>query len=131
MKPDHKMAMPAATIAEIAGEEGKFWNYVSAIYLKQNPDLQTPDSVLAIAKGIGMDIDKLQKRLEDEEDPALKRVTEDINLANKLKISSTPTLILVAEGVRPKQVQAVDLEAVLAEEPYKSIMAKGAAPAAK
>lgn len=131
MKPDHKMAMPAATIAEIASEEGKFWDYISAIYLKQNADLQTPESILAVAKSVGLDVDKIQKRLEDENDPALKRVTEDINLSNKLKISSTPTLIIVAEGVRPKQVLPADLESVLSQEPYKSIMEKGAATASK
>jgi len=130
MKEDHKMAMPAATIAEIAGEEGKFWAYVSAVYARQNADLQTPDSILELARGVGLDVERIKKRLVDPNDKALKRVTDDFNLANRLKISSTPTLFLMANGVDVRTIEANELETVLASEPYKSIM-NGVPPVSK
>lgn len=123
MKEDHKMAMPAATIAEIAAEEGKFWNYIGAVYSKQNADLQTPDSILDLAKQVGLDVEVVKKRLLDENDKALKRVIDDFNLANRLKISATPTIFIMAKGVETRSVEPAEVESVLANEPYKSIMA--------
>lgn len=128
MKPEHKMAVPAASIAEMAGEEGKFWQFVMAIYSKKIEELQDPEALYAVAQSVGLDSAKIQERLKDENDPAIKRVTDDINLANQIKISSTPTLFLIPKGGEPEMVAASQLERRLNEEPYISLI-KGAAPA--
>ncbi|MBN9501022.1 MAG: hypothetical protein BGO01_05220 [Armatimonadetes bacterium 55-13] len=131
MKEDHRMAMPAATIAEMAGEEGKFWDFLTAMYAHSGEELQSQDAVLAIAKSVGLDPDKAKKRLEDAQDPALARVVGDINLANELKINQTPTFFLMAEGEKPKSVSIDEVPDLLKSEPYNKLMSGGTAPASK
>lgn len=130
MKPDHRMSLPAATIAEMAADEGKFWDYISAIYTKTNEELQTPEAILQIAQAIGMNVDKVKKRLEDQNDPALQRATDDINMANTIKITSTPTIFIMVKGAPTVNVSPSQLDDKLKEEPYASLL-KGAAPGGK
>jgi protein-disulfide isomerase/uncharacterized membrane protein len=125
MKDDHKMALPAATIAEIAGEEGKFWDFVTAIYSRESIDLQSAGALLAIAEAVGLDKEKVAKRLENSEDPAVKRVTADINLANEILITGTPTLLIQAKGGEVEAVSPSQLEGKLNSEPYKSLIMGG------
>jgi protein-disulfide isomerase len=127
MKPDHKMALPAATMAEIAADESKFWQFIAQVYSKQHADLQTTEALLAVAKSVGLDVDKVQKRMADADDPAIKRVTDDLNLANEIKITGTPTLFIQAKGGKIEGVTNSELEAKLNQEPYISLI-KGAAP---
>jgi protein-disulfide isomerase len=127
MKPEHKMAVPAASIAEMAAEEGKFWVFITGIYSKKLEELQEPDALLAIAKSVGMDTAKIQERLKNPNDPAIERVTADMNMANEIKIKSTPTLFLQAQGREPEIVAASQLENRLNEEPYISLIRGGAA----
>lgn len=122
MKPEHKMAVPAASIAEMAGEENKFFQFVAAIYSKQLEQLQTPESLLEIAESVGLDPEVVRKRLNDQNDPAIKRVTDDMNLANEIKINSTPTLFLVPKGGKPEIVAPSQLEKRLNEEPYSTLL---------
>lgn len=124
-KPEHKMAIPAASIAEMASEENKFWQFVSAVYSKQIEQLQTPEELLAVAQSVGMDTEKIQARLKDPNDPAILRVTEDMNLANAIKINLTPTLFLQAKGGEPENVAPSQLESRLNEEPYISLIRGG------
>jgi len=116
------MALPAATMAEIASEDSKFWNFISQVYSKQHADLQTTEALLAVAKSVGLDIEKVQKRMADPDDPAIKRVTDDLNLANQIKVSSTPTLFIQAKDGPVEGVTNSMLEQKLNEEPYKSLI---------
>jgi predicted DsbA family dithiol-disulfide isomerase len=125
MKPEHKMAIPAASIAEMAAEENKFWQFVSAIYSKKLEDLQTPEALFAVAQSVGLDPMKIESRLKDPNDSAIQRVTDDMNLANAIKISSTPTLFLLAKGGEPEIVAPSQLEKRLNEDPYISLIKGG------
>ncbi len=122
MKSDHKMALPAATIAEIASEEGKFWEFIAEVYSKSSADLQNVDAIVAIAQSVGLNAEKIKERMADPEDPAIKRVTNDLNMANKIKISSTPTIFIQAKGGPVEQVAPSKLEEKLNTEPYKSLI---------
>lgn len=123
----HGMAMMSATVSEVAADENKFWQFLGAIYAKPQADLQTPESIMAIAKSIGLDPAKVQKRLEAASDPAVKRVTDDFNLGNQIKISSTPSLFIKAKDGQWEAVKHTELEAKLNQEPYRSIMTGAAA----
>jgi predicted DsbA family dithiol-disulfide isomerase len=111
----------------MAAEEGKFWVFITGIYSKKLEELQEPDALLAIAKSVGMDTAKIQERLKNPNDPAIERVTADMNMANEIKIKSTPTLFLQAQGREPEIVAASQLENRLNEEPYISLIRGGAA----
>lgn len=127
MKEDHKMALPAATMAEIAGEQGKFFDFVHTIYSKQQSDLQTSEALMEVAKSIGLDPEVVSKRITDPKDKAIQRVTDDINLANSIKIQSTPSVFLVVEGRPVEPVAPSKIESRLKEEPYASLMKGGGA----
>jgi protein-disulfide isomerase len=118
----HDMAMKSAAIAEVAADESKFWQFLGAIYSKQQADLQTEEAIMAIAASVGLDPKKVQKRLEDPEDPAIKRVTDDLNLGNQIKISATPSIFIQAKGGRFEAVNYQALEQKLNEEPYRSLI---------
>ncbi len=121
----HKMAIPAAAVAEMAAEEGKFFPFIAEVYSKPNSEMQNNTTLLAIAKSLGMDVAKIEKRLTDSEDQAIKRVTDDINLAHAIKINGTPTLFVQAKGGKFEQVASSGLERKLNEEPYRSLILGG------
>lgn len=124
----HEMALPAAVFAEIAADEGKFFPFIAEVYSKPNAEMRSQSTLMGIAKAMGMDTEKVQKRLSDQEDPAIKRVTDDINLANEIKITGTPSLFIQAKGGKYEAVASSRLESKLNEEPYKSlILGAGAA----
>lgn len=121
------MALPAATMAEIAGEQGKFFDFVHTIYSKQQSDLQTSEALMEVAKSIGLDPEVVSKRITDPKDKAIQRVTDDINLANSIKIQSTPSVFLVVEGRPVEPVAPSKIESRLKEEPFASLMKGGGA----
>lgn len=125
--PGHEMAVPAATIAEMAADEGKFFPFIAAVYSKPNEEMKTQGTLMAIAKSMGMDEAKIQKRLNDENDPAIKRVVDDMNLGNQIKLTGTPSLFIQAKGGQVEAVTASRLESKLNEEPYKSLILGGGA----
>lgn len=127
MSQGHEMAIPAATVAEMAADEGKFFPFIAQVYSKSNAEMREQSTLLAVAKSLDMDTEKIKKRLEDPEDPAIKRVTDDINLANEIKITGTPTLFLHAKGGQFEQVASSALERKLNQEPYKSLILGGGA----
>jgi protein-disulfide isomerase len=128
MKEDHKMALPAATIAEMASEEGKFWDFLAAMYSRPQAELQTMESIVDVSRSVGLNSETVMKRMNNPKDPAIQRVTDDLNLANKIKIRSTPTLFIQAHDGPIEQVPTSLLEDKLNTEPYKSLIL-GAAPA--
>lgn len=125
--PGHEMAVPAATIAEMAADEGKFFPFIAEVYSKPNEEMKAQGTLMAIAKSLGMDEAKIQKRLDDSEDPAIKRVVDDMNLGNQIKLTGTPSLFLQAKGGQVEAVTASRLESKLNEEPYKSLILGGGA----
>lgn len=126
MKEDHKMALPAATIAEIAAEENKFWQFIGAIYSRPTAEMKTVEAITDVAQSIGLNAEKIKARMNDPEDAAIKRVTADLNLANKIKITATPTLFVQAKDGPVEQVAPSKLEEKLNTEPYKSLILGGA-----
>jgi protein-disulfide isomerase/uncharacterized membrane protein len=126
MKEDHKMALPAATIAEMASEEGKFWDFLAAMYSRPQAELQTMETIVDVYRSVGLNSETVMKRMNDPKDPAIQRVTDDLNLANNIKIMSTPTLIIQAHGGPIEQVPTSLLEEKLNTEPYKSLILGGA-----
>lgn len=125
--PGHEMAVPAATIAEMAADEGKFFPFIAEVYSKPNEEMKNQGTLMAIAKSMGMDEAKIQKRLNDENDSAVKRVVDDMNLGNQIKLTGTPSLFIQAKGGKAEAVTASRLESRLNEEPYRSLILGGGA----
>jgi protein-disulfide isomerase/uncharacterized membrane protein len=120
--PDHKMALPAAFFAEVASEKGKGWQFVDAMYAHDNEELQTQDSINAIAKKVGLDVDDLLARYKNTNDPAYKRVLRDLNAAQVINVTETPTFVIFAKGQQPTAALGFQMLSALKEPRYKDLI---------
>ena len=82
----HPDAMGAATAAEAAKEQGKFWEYQDKLF--DNQKQLTPPDLKRYAAELGLNIAKFES---DMADPAIKkRVTDDVAEINGLGVTGTP-----------------------------------------
>ncbi|WP_265273231.1 DsbA family protein [Nostoc sp. KVJ3] len=102
----HAEAMPAATAAWAAYQQGKFWEYHDALFTNQKQLGQT--LYLDIAKKLKLDLGKFKRDLT----LATPAIIKDIQLAEKLAVSGTPFFVINSPtflGV----VQLADIESIL------------------
>lgn len=105
--PGHEQAAPAAIMAEIASEKGKFWPFVDSMYSEQRGDLKEFAPILDAAKGVGLDPKTSVERVRNEHDPAFERVMKDLKDASKIGVIGTPTFFLIAKGVKGVRTSTV------------------------
>lgn len=93
----HPNALAAATAAEAAGLQGKWWEYHDKLYENQNAwsdaDInKRTDIFIAYAKDLGLDTTMFKKDLENKK--IEQKIARDQALGKKIGASSTPTLVL-------------------------------------
>lgn len=126
----HPNALAAATAAEAAGLQGKFWEMHDALYQNQDawkdvPVAQREGVFTGYANQLGLNVDQFKKDLTDQ------RVTDKINrdrsTARKLGVDSTPTFVL--NGTVIKGQDAVNAQVLLqkVEEAIKAAYPEAAA----
>ncbi len=107
--PFHPQAKPAARASIAANNQGKFWEYHDKLF--ENQSSLNDETYMAIAKELGLDMEKFKK---DYEDPATAaQVEEDAALATKLGVRGTPGFFVNGVQVRgaqplPKFKQLID-----------------------
>ncbi|MEH2292433.1 DsbA family protein [Nostoc sp.] len=102
----HAEALPAATAAWAAYQQGKFWEYHDALFTNQKQLGQA--LYLDIAKKLNLDLGKFKRDLT----LASSAIKKDIQLAEKLAVSGTPFFVINSptfSGV----VQLADIESIL------------------
>ena len=102
----HAEALPAATAAWAAYQQGKFWEYHDALFANQKQLGQA--LYLEIAEKLKLDLGKFKRDLT----LATPAITKDIQLAEKLAVSGTPFFVINSptfSGV----VQLADIESIL------------------
>ena len=107
----HPMGTLAAAVAEVAAEDGKFWDFATAI-MATGENMNTPDRVFDVAKSVGLDPEKIKAKLQDENGPATQRLTRDVNAANALGIQVTPTFLVQVKGM---ETQAYSFQTLMDE----------------
>ncbi|MHC0066276.1 DsbA family protein [Nostoc sp. UIC 10890] len=104
----HAEALPAATAAWAAHQQGKFWEYYDALFTNQK---QLGEALyLDIAKNLNLDLGKFKRDLT----LATPAINKDIQLAEKLAVSGTPFFVINSptfSGV----VQLADIKNILAD----------------
>jgi len=88
--PFHPQAMPAASAAEAAREQGKFWQMHDLMF--ENQQSLAPGQYEQWATKIGLDPKKFQAASASEKTKA--RIQEDMQLGSKVGANGTPTLFV-------------------------------------
>ncbi len=100
--PMHADAVPAARAALAAGEQGKFWEFADKAYNQQ--DALAESDLADIAEGLGLDMDAWRAAYEKQEN--VDAVQRDLELAQKVGVSGTPTMFfngVRVEGAHPTE----------------------------
>jgi protein-disulfide isomerase len=104
----HPRAFTAASAAECAGEQRKFWEYHDKLYLNA-PALDYSD-LSAYAQQVGLDTNQFERCLSDGRYDA--RVNEDLSLAESLGLRGTPTFFFNGRRVEGALIEADFIKAV-------------------
>ena len=115
--PTHQHALPAASAAEAAGLQGKFWEMHDLIYEHQN-DWKKEFDVRPIfegyAKQIGLDVDRYKRDVES--DAVSLRITQDGKRGHSLGVKGTPTVFMNGREVSFENLPADKLRVVIQNE---------------
>lgn len=93
--PQHKNAKLAATVAEAAGKQGKFWEMHDLIFQNQSDWSEEKNAAIIFAQyaqEIGLDLAKFQADIASEEIKA--KIENDYQSGVKAKVNATPTFFL-------------------------------------
>lgn len=109
----HPDAQQAHIAACEANAQGKFWEFLHAIYADYDDLRRTKLENLGAA--VGLDAERLSRALDAK--ACLDRISEDIALADALEVNATPTMFLNGRrivGDEPLEVLRAGVEAELA-----------------
>ena len=126
----HETSAAGAAISEYAAERDMFWQFLDEVMKPSNAErIKTNDGMIAVAGEAGLskaDISTIFMGKDAENKKIAEkywlRVDKDMNMGLKMLVSSTPTFILYAEGQPPKAIAPRDIDKVLGEEPYRSLI---------
>src|SRR4051812_48719815 len=92
---EHQYALPAAWAAEAAGNQGKFWEMVEALYKTQWMWAKAPAPRTFFrdqAKQLGLDLDKFEKDMDSDE--VHDRISADRMHAQKYGVKTVPSVVI-------------------------------------
>ena len=107
--PQHQYAKAAAEASQIAGEQGKFWEYTDLLF--ENQENMKKEDLLRYAKAVGLDEEKFKTQLESGSFSSV--VAKDLNAGRSLGVNSTPTFYV--NGQKLALNSFADLENKIAE----------------
>ena len=93
--PQHKNAKLAATVAEAAGKQGKFWEMHDLIFQNQSDWSEEKNAAILFAKyaqDIGLDLARFQTDIASDEIKA--KIENDYQSGVKAGVNSTPSFFL-------------------------------------
>jgi len=112
--PNHQHSVVAASAAEAAGLQGKFWEMHDLLYEHQN-DWKDKFDVRPIfegyAKQIGLDVDRWKQDSVSEQ--VARRITSDGNRGHSMGVKGTPTVFLNGREVAFENLPAEKLRPIL------------------
>jgi len=115
--PTHQHALPAASAAEAAGLQGKFWEMHHMIYDHQN-DWKKEFDVRPIfegyAKQIGIDVDRFKRDVDG--DAVANRIMQDGKRGHSMGVKGTPTVFINGREVNFENLPADKLRVVIQNE---------------
>ncbi|GBC93423.1 Disulfide bond formation protein D [bacterium HR15] len=91
----HPMAWIAASAAEEAGAQGKFWEMYHALF--QSQEDMTPRQIEHLAKTLKLDAQKVYRAMQNK-DIYFEKIYRDLKEGSALGVNSTPTFFVVFNG---------------------------------
>lgn len=88
----HRNAKGAHVAANCAGKQNKYFEF-QGIAFEKSPDIG-PESLSKIANQINLDAEKFKQCIEDKDGSISAEIEEDIEYAQKVGVSGTPTLFV-------------------------------------
>lgn len=88
--PSHEFAFAAAVAAEVAGKQGKFWEYHDKLFERQ-PEF-SEGKLVGYARDLGLNIDVFKK--DKDTDELRQKVLNDQADGNRAGINATPTFFV-------------------------------------
>lgn len=113
--PQHNYGRQAATLAEAAGEQGKFWEMHGKLFDTQAQWSSMSDATsffLGLTRELNLDETKVKQELEQDSFKA--KIDADVAEGQKLGVNSTPTFFL--NGHRLNLQSFNDLNTAIADE---------------
>ena len=98
----HPNAVLAATAAEAAGEQNRYWEMHDLLFVSQSKWKNAKDAEAqfnGLASQIGLDVTQFSQSLESAE--TRQRVLEDVKRGKTVQIDSTPTFFLNGDRMKP------------------------------
>lgn len=115
--PTHQHAMAAASAAEAAGLQGKFWEMHKLLYDNQktwHEQFDVRPTFEGYAKQIGLDVPRFQKEINS--DAVAQRIFLDGKRGHSLGVKGTPTVFLNGREVPFESLPAEKLRVLIQEE---------------
>lgn len=134
--PNHKNAVGAALAAFAAQNQGKFWPMHDRLFA--GSDDLSKEKILAIAKGLKLDVKRLEREMQSE--ALIKKLKADIALTQTVNINGTPAFFINGvkrEGALPpaefdkvletelKRAQKLRKQGVKLTHLYRKLVEKG------
>jgi len=117
LTPAHQHALAAASAAEAAGMQGKFWEMHDLIYEHQK-DWKDVFDVRPIfegyAKQIGLNVERYQQDINS--DQVARRITQDGTRGHSLGVKGTPTVFINGREIPFESLPADKLKVVIENE---------------
>lgn len=114
LAPAHEHAIAAASAAEAAGLQGKFWEMHDLLYEHQK-DWKDAFDIRPIfegyAKQIGINVDRYKQDVDS--DQVARRITQDGNRGHSLGVKGTPTVFLNGREVPFESLPAEKLRVLI------------------
>ena len=104
--PMHQLACDMATLARCAGQYGKFWQYHDLVF--DNQQSASPALLRSWAKEVGLNDEQIKTCLSSKS--IIDKIRDDIQIANKLGVNSTPTLYINGYKFVGRGANALKLE---------------------
>lgn len=115
--PTHQHALVAASAAEAAGLQGKFWEMHDLIYERQN-DWKKEFDVRPIFEGyarqVGLDVDRYKRDINS--DLVAQRIFQDGKRGHSMGVGGTPTVFLNGREVPFESLPADKLRVLIQKE---------------
>jgi len=124
--PGHENSLAASLAAEYARRQGKYWEFLGAMYSEGADQAVRSDLRLAdILDNFELDGKAWLDTYRDTSSQMFKDLDQGIKLFDEIRLSSTPTFVLFIDKKDPLVVDGMRLVSILEAPPYKDLLGSG------